>query len=220
MTCIGTPARLTVEDLLVHEAAHAAVAWEVGVRVGRILVNRERREGHVAFVSDVLIGRYAPGTPAARAAAEREMLACHAGFMAQRRFHYDSTHHRYAVKDYLWIFRIAEQIEEDRAVIDAWSAYIEDRARATIEQPATWARILALAIELARRSDEDGTTEVDGATVDDFLATVRVPKADPFLAYRRREATGKLVRLEREPVRQLLKRDIERAYLRRRGRWM
>ena len=203
---------MTAEDVLVHEAAHAVVAWELGVRVGAILVDLKRREGHTAFASDIAIGRFAPGSTAHRAAAERDMLVFHAGFMAQQRFHYDGTHGWYPLHDYIGIFRIAEMLESDFPLIDAWSTYIEDRARSMIEQPATWARIQALALDLARRAGTDGTTELDGEAIDRFLMQVRVPATDARLAYRRRQATGILVVLERDAARSHFTRAIKRAY--------
>ena len=39
----------------------------------------------------------------------------------------------------------------DTDVIDAWSAYIEERVRVMLYRPTTWARVIALAAEIARR---------------------------------------------------------------------
>lgn len=204
------------EDVLVHEAAHAVVAWELGARIGQITIDRAHAAGRMSFASDVAIGRFAVGSAAHRLAAERDMLVFHAGFMAQQRFHYEGTHGVYPIHDYAAILDIAQQFSSDAPLIDAWSTYVEDRARHMIEHPATWRRIEALAVELARRAGPDGFTVIDGEKADQFIANVHVPATNAFLAYRRREATGVLLILDEEPARQRLVRAVQRAYLHRR----
>lgn len=206
-------------DVLVHEAAHAVVAWELGARVGQLTLDHTRGAGHMAFMSDAAIGRFAHGSPEHRLAAERDMLIFHAGFMAQRRFHYDGTHGVYPVHDYAAILALAQAFTSDTALIDAWSTYIEDRARHMIEHPATWARIQAFALELALRPAPDGITVVPGESAEQFIAAVRVPTTNAFLAYRRREATGILVVLEEEAARTRFSAAVARAYRRRRQPW-
>jgi hypothetical protein len=199
-------------DVLIHEAAHAVVAWELGTRLGQITVDRTRGIGRMSFGSDIAIGRFTPSSMAHRAAAERDMLVYHAGFMAQQRFHYEGTHGVYPLHDYLGILEIAQQFPGDAPVIDAWSTYIEDRARHMIEHPATWSRIQSLALELARRAAPDGVTAIDGETVDRFIAAARVPRTSAFLAYRRREAKGLLLILDKDDARLRFSRAVERAY--------
>lgn len=199
-------------DVLIHEAAHAVVAWELGARIGQLTVDRTRGAGHMAFVSDAAIGRFARGSTAHRAAAERDMLIYHAGFMAQQRFHYEGTHDVYPIHDYAAILEVAEAFSDDAALIDAWSTYIEDRARHMIEHPATWRRIESLALELARRATPEGMTILAGETVEKVVAAVQVPTTNAFLAYRRREATGVVLILEEDRNRLRFSRAIERAY--------
>ena len=199
-------------DVLIHEAAHAVVAWELGTRLGQITVDRTRGIGRMSFGSDVAIGRFPRGSSAHRAAAERDMLVYHAGFMAQQRFHYEGTHGVYPLHDYVGILEIAQQFPGDAPLIDAWSTYIEDRARHMIEHPATWTRIQALALELARRAASDGVTTIDGEMADRFITAVRAPKTNAFLAYRRREATGVLLILDHDNARIRFSRAVERAY--------
>jgi hypothetical protein len=214
MTVASSHAAMRAADVLIHEAGHAVIAWELGVRVGQVVVDGTRRQGHVKFVSDTLIGRFAPRSASCRRAAERDMVVCHAGFMAQRRFHYDGTLGWYPLEDYMTIQRVAEEFTDDAALIDAWSAYLEDRARQMVEHPATWTRILALALELARRAGVEGVTEVDGEAIEEFLGRVRVPATNALLAYRRRLGLGIYVVLEGTTSRDRFCNRIERAYSR------
>lgn len=202
-------------DVLIHEAAHAVVAWELGARVGQLTIDRAHGAGQMAFLSDGAIGRFARGSGAHRAAAERDMLIYHAGFMAQRRFHYNGTHGVYPLHDYAAILTIAHEFSSDAALINAWSTYIEDRARQMIEHPATWIRIRSFALELARRAAPDGITVVDGEAAEQFIAAVRVPPTNAFLAYRRRQATGILMLLDDDVARQRFSSAIDRVCLQR-----
>ena len=203
---------VTIVDILIHEAGHVVTAWELGVPIESVVVSRHDRLGDTYFASDIDTEH---DTADQRTVAERTMLVHHAGFLAQRRFHYDGTQQTHPISDYLAVLRIAARLERDEALINTWSAYIANRARTMIEQPATWARIRALAIELARRSGADGVTEIDGAAIDAFLTNLRVPRTDPFLAYRRRLPTGDLILHECHHARRDLSRAIGRAYVRR-----
>jgi len=209
---------VSLPDVLIHEAAHAVVAWELGARLGQLTVDRTRGAGHMVFASDAAMGRFARGSQAHRQAAERDMLIFHAGFMAQQRFHYEGTHGVYPIHDYSEILAIAEVFSDDAALIDAWSTYIEDRARHMIEHPATWKRIQTLALELARRAAPDGMTVLPGETAEAVIAAVRVPQTNVFLAYRRREATGVVLTLDDDLARVRFGRAVERAYATRRLR--
>jgi hypothetical protein len=174
---------VTLADVLVHEAGHAVAAWELGVRIGAIHVHVRVREGRMTFASDVGLGRFPVGSDALRLAIEREMVVLHAGLVAQRRFHYEGAWGLVPRTDYEGILTTALQVETDLRLIDEWSDYAEERARALLELPQTWRRVEALAVELARHP------VLHGAEVDAFLAGVRVPRApNARLAYRRREA--------------------------------
>jgi hypothetical protein len=101
--------------------------------------------------------------------------------------------------DYEGILATALQVETDLRLIDEWSDYAEERARALIELPQTWRRVEALAVELARHP------VLHGEEIDAFLAGVRVPRApNARLAYRRREAKERYCLThdpnDREPV--------------------
>jgi len=198
-------------DLVIHEAAHAVVAWELGARIGQLRIDRARGTGQMRFMSDGAIGRFARDSEAHRAAAERDMLIYHAGFVAQRRFHIAGTRGIYPLYDYAAVLTIAQEFSSYAALIDAWSTYMEDQARKMIEHPATWTRIRAFALELARRATRDGTTVVDGEAAERFIAGVRVPPTNAFLAYRRREATGTLVVLDDERTRQRFRDAVDRV---------
>jgi hypothetical protein len=174
---------VTLADVLVHEAGHAVAAWELGLRIGAIHVHIRVREGRMTFASDVGLGRFPEGSDALRLAIEREMIVFHAGLVAQRRFHYQGAWGLVPRTDYDGILAAALQIETDLRLIDEWSDFAEEQARALMEVPQTWRRVEALALELARRS------VLHGEEIDAFLARVRVSRAtDRRLAYRRREA--------------------------------
>lgn len=214
MTCDGARGgERSIYALLIHEAAHAVVAWETGARLGRVFVDRERRCGNVAFSSDAAIGRFAQQSPLHRAAAERDMLIFHAGSEAEKRFKAGELP-GYPIRDYSGVFEAAQRFTADRALIDAWSAFIQERARCLIERPATWARIVALALKLARDAQPSGVTELDGDAVDCYLATVRVPRTNAYLAYRRREAKELFVLFEKETARRRFCRTVDDAYAR------
>lgn len=183
MTIARLQRGVTLADVLVHEAGHAVAAWELGLRIGAIHVHIRVREGRMTFASDVGLGRFPAGSDALRLAIEREMIVFHAGLVAQRRFHYQGAWGLVPRTDYEGILAAALQIETDLRLIDEWSDFAEEQARALIEVPQTWRRVEALALELARRS------VLHGEEIDAFLARVRVSRAtDRRLAYRRREA--------------------------------
>jgi hypothetical protein len=183
MTIARLQRGVTLADVLVHEAGHAVAAWELGVRIGAVHVHVRRREGRMAFASDAGLGRFPAGSDALRLAIEREMIVFHAGLVAQRRFHYEGAWGLVPRTDYEGILATALQIETDHRLIDEWSDYAEEQARALIELPQTWRRVEALAVELARRP------VLHGEEIDAFLARVPVPNAgDPRRWYRRREA--------------------------------
>jgi hypothetical protein len=190
---------VTLADVLVHEAGHAVAAWELGVRIGAIHVHLRMREGRMTFASDVGLGRFPEGSDALRVAIEREMVVFHAGLVAQKRFHYEGAWGLVPRTDYEGILAIALQVETDPRLIDEWSDYAEERARALMELPQTWRRVETLAVELARRP------VLHGEEVDAFLAAVRVPRTQSArLAYRRREAKERYClshdTKDREPV--------------------
>jgi hypothetical protein len=183
MTIARLQRGVTLADVLVHDAGHAVAAWELGVRVGAVHVHVRVREGRMTFASDVGLGRFPAGSDALRLAIEREMIVFHAGLVAQRRFHYHGTCGLVPRTDYEGILAAALQIESDHRLIDEWSDYAEEQARALIELPQTWRRVEALAVELARRP------VLHGEEIDAFLAAVRVPRVgNARRSYRRREA--------------------------------
>lgn len=153
----------------------------------------------MTFASDVGLGRFPEGSDALRVAIEREMVVFHAGLVAQKRFHYEGAWGLVPRTDYEGILAIALQVETDPRLIDEWSDYAEERARALMELPQTWRRVETLAVELARRP------VLHGEEVDAFLAAVRVPRTQSArLAYRRREAKERYClshdTKDREPV--------------------
>ena len=101
--------------------------------------------------------------------------------------------------DYEGILATALQVETDLRLIDEWSDYAEERARALMELPQTWRRVEALAVELVRHP------VLHGEEIDAFLADVCVARApNARLAYRRREAKERYCLThdpnDREPV--------------------
>jgi hypothetical protein len=199
MTIARLQQGVTLADVLVHEAGHAVAAWELGVRIGAIHVHVRVREGRMTFASDVGLGRFPAGSDSLRLAIEREMIVFHAGFVAQRRFHYKGAWGLVPRTDYEGILAAASQMETDHRLIDEWSDYAEEQARALIEVPQTWRRVEALAVELARRP------VLHGEEIEAFLAGVRVPKVrNARRRYRRREAQERFCLThdpeDREPV--------------------
>jgi hypothetical protein len=199
MTIARLQRGVTLADVLVHEAGHAVAAWELGVRIGAIHVHLRVREGRMTFASDVGLGRFPVGSDALRLAIEREMVVFHAGLVAQRRFHYEGAWGLVPRTDYEGILATALQVETDLKLIDEWSDYAEERARALIELPQTWRRVEALAVELAQRP------VLHGEEIDAFLSGVRVSRApNARLGYRRREAKERYCLThepkDREPV--------------------
>lgn len=210
MTIARLQRGVTLADVLVHEAGHAVAAWELGVRIGAIQVHVRLREGRMTFASDVGLGRFPPGSDVLRLAIEREMIVFHAGLVAQRRFHYQGAWGLVPRTDYEGILATALQVETDHRLIDEWSDYAEEQARALIELPQTWRRVEALAVELARRPvlhDEE---------IEAFLAGVRVPQApNARLAYRKREAKERYCLTQDPEDREPIERAIAAARRRR-----
>lgn len=145
---LGVGVRLA--DMLVHEAGHAVIAWELGVQIVELRFSMKDWSGRMPFAgaAQSLGGEAADH---AREAAEKEMLIFHAGRTAQLLFDYDSVHGYRNSIDLKGIMDACRTVEGDAAVIDAWSGYIEERVRVMLYQPSTWGRIIALAPEIARR---------------------------------------------------------------------
>lgn len=68
--------------------------------------------------------------------------------------------------------RIARMVEQDADLIDEWSEYIEERVRVMLYEATTWARVVALAPEIARR------LYMTGEEIAAFLRIVDVTGAD------------------------------------------
>jgi hypothetical protein len=144
-------AGVRLADMLVHEAGHAVIAWELGIQIVELRFSMKDWSGRMPFAgaAHCLDGDVA--SERAREAAEKDMLIFHAGRMAQLLFHYDSVHGYRNSIDLKGIMDACRRVEEHAAVIDAWSDYIEERVRVMLYQPSTWGRIIALAPEIARR---------------------------------------------------------------------
>ncbi|MGZ5440333.1 MAG: hypothetical protein ACXW4P_03870 [Thermoanaerobaculia bacterium] len=206
MTIARLQKGVTLADVLVHEAGHAVAAWELGVRIGAIHMHVRVREGRMTFASDVGLGRFPAGSDALRLAIEREMIVFHAGLVAQRRFHYQGTWGLVPRSDYEGILATALQVETDTRLIDEWSEFAEEQARALIELPQTWRRVEALAVQLARRP------VLHGEEIEAFLAGVRVPRTrNARWAYRRREAKERFCLSHDPEDREPLERAIAAA---------
>jgi len=137
-------------DLFVHEAGHAVIAWELGVKITELYFSPKVWLGRMTFIGGVVTFQGDRASERAREAAEKDMLIFHAGLMAQRLFHYDSAcgHSSMDVKG---LMDTAQMVEDDVDLIDAWSDYIEERVRVMLCRPETWHRVIALAPEIARR---------------------------------------------------------------------
>jgi hypothetical protein len=158
-------------DMLVHEAAHAVIAWELGIEIVHIRFSAKDRAGRMPFIGAV--ARF-PGdlsSERAREAVEKDMLAYHSGLVAQRLFHYDGTQRYVPEIDLVGVWETCHWAEDDVDLIDKWSDYIEERVRVMLYQPATWARVMALAPQIARR------LYLPGADIEAFLALVDVTDA-------------------------------------------
>ncbi|MEO8379054.1 MAG: hypothetical protein ABI779_05275, partial [Acidobacteriota bacterium] len=139
-------------DLLMHQAGHAVVAWELGVRIIELHFSLKAWSGLMPFAGAITsCFDRALAADAAREAAEKDMLIFHAGRMAQLLFHYDSVHGYRNSSDLRGVIDACRRVEDATAVIDAWSEYIEERVRVMLSAPGTWSRVLALAPEIARR---------------------------------------------------------------------
>ncbi len=159
-------------DLLVHEAGHAVIAWELGVRIVELRFSIKDWSGRMPFDGAAYCLAGDVTSDRAREAAEKDMLVFHAGRMAQLLFHYKGVYgHRNSI-DLRAIMNVCRTVEEDTAVIDAWSDYIEERVRVMLCQTATWGRVIALAPEIARR------LYLTGEEIAAFLAHVDVSGAD------------------------------------------
>lgn len=156
-------------DLFVHEAAHAVIAWELGITIDDLCFSTKHWSGRMHFRGmDRFEGDLA--SERAREAAEKDMLVYHAGLMAQRLFHHASALGP-SVIDVRGLIETARTIEDDVGLIDAWSDYLEERVRVMLCQPATWHRVIALAPEIARR------LYLSGDDIGAFLERVDVAEA-------------------------------------------
>lgn len=138
-------------DHLVHEAAHAVIAWEIGVPIIHLRFSAKQRSGEMPYSGAVGDDHPAFTTDAMREQVEKDMLLCHAGTVAQRLFHYDGTLQYVSPIDAAMILRTCLKVESDIALIDEWSEYAEERVRVMLYRPTTWARVIALSSEIARK---------------------------------------------------------------------
>lgn len=159
---------LQLADLLVHEAAHAVVAWELGIEIVHIRFDLDEWSGVMPFIGALrkFSGELAGET--ARTDAETDMMIFHAGHVAQRWFNYSGSHGHSRV-DLRGLMRTCQYVDRDIPLIDAWSAYMEERTRVFVQRRITWTRILALAAELPRHG------AMSGDAVSAFLGRIRVP---------------------------------------------
>lgn len=161
-------ADVQLADLLVHEAGHAVIACELGVRIVELRFSMKDWSGRMRFAGATHCLDDDLASDHAREAAEKDMLIFHAGRMAQLLFHYDSVRGCRNTVDLQGIMNACRTVEEDTTVIDAWSDYTEERVRVMLYQPSTWARVIALAPEIARR------LYLTGDEIAAFLARVDV----------------------------------------------
>jgi hypothetical protein len=167
----ATDPDVELADMLVHEAGHAVIAWELGITIVHLRFSAKDWSGRMPFIG--ALSRFSGdlASERAREAVEKDMLVYHAGLMAQRLFHYDSTHRHVPAIDLAGVWETCHWAEHDVDLIDEWSDYIEERVRVMLYRPATWARVIALAQEIARR------LYLSGADIDTFLAFVNVTNA-------------------------------------------
>jgi Bacterial RNA polymerase, alpha chain C terminal domain len=162
---------IQLADMLVHEAGHAVVAWELGIEIVHVRFSMQQWSGLMRFAGGLYRFNGDDASDDARVAAETDMLIFHAGQMAQRLFHYDGAHRAASLVDLTGIMDAGKTVEDDTALIDAWSEYIEERVRVMLCQPATWARVIALAPEIARH------LYLPGRQIASFLLSVDVSGA-------------------------------------------
>jgi hypothetical protein len=163
----------TLMDYLVHEAAHAVMAWELGIEIDVLRVNLDSWNGMMTFFGAMYHFEGDTGSDAAREAAEIDMLIFHAGRVAQREFNYDGSHAYIPTIDLKGVMHTCQQVESDLDLIDAWSTYMEERARVMVRRPATWRSILALAAEI------EFTPRMVGADIASFLRRLRFDEVPP-----------------------------------------
>lgn len=166
------PRGVVCADMLVHEAAHAVIAWELGIPIVHLRFSPKDWSGEMPFKGGM--HEYAGHLPSERAreVAEKDLLIYHAGMVAQRLFHYESARSYAGSIDAAGIMRVARMVEQDADLIDEWSEYIEERVRVMLYDPTTWARVVALAPEIARR------LYLPGEEIAAFLRIVDVTGAD------------------------------------------
>jgi|SRR5215212_8761423 len=169
---------LQLADLLVHEAAHAVVAWELGIEILHVRFDLDEWSGRMPFIGAMnkFVGDLSGEN--AQTDAETDMMIFHAGHVAQRWFNYAGSHGHSRID--LWgLMRTCQWVDRDIPLIDAWSEYIEERTRVFVQRRTTWTRILALAAELPRHG------VMSGAAVSAFLSGVRIPTTQPEPRLRR-----------------------------------
>jgi hypothetical protein len=165
MTRIPEKYRPQLSDLRVHEAAHAVVALELGLQVDHVRFTNATGQGRCrltyCFTTVASLT-----TPEAREAIERDAMAVHAGYAAQRVFAYERTLYVSPRHDLDLVRSLLGLVEDDERLILAWSTYLAERAIAYVQRDRTWRCILALADHLPARG------RLTGLQVSSFLAQV------------------------------------------------
>ena len=132
--------------LTIHAAGHAVMVIDLGLRLQRAGVSIQTGQCRVRYRQATSpFAELSHGDPAIRCAVETDVMVTLAGVAAESIYKHDAgTPHRH-VEDQQTAERLLSALEDDPAVVMAWTTYLRERARAVLDEQARWARVTALA---------------------------------------------------------------------------
>lgn len=141
----------------VHIAAHAVVLHDFGIPLLSLSLDLSRAAGTLDAAWQSLAYPLRDRSTEARAAAEHDCIAIHAGMIGKAfALGWEHTSSSCGCRDARLIGDLVERLEYDEMLADSWFVYQREHARRLVEEPATWTRIELLAAHLPLEPEMNG----------------------------------------------------------------
>jgi hypothetical protein len=162
-----------------HQAAHAVMAWKLGVAVKRVtIVPSKDAKGH-CYHAQVVRGECAEVDSSDRGRMEREqhIMIALAGPVAQRIYNPRGYRRGHGRGDQAIAADLALNMNGSSRATDAYLKWLTIHTRDCLENVSTWPLVEALAAELVRRRTIEGAEVVELLRKESETAPVRFLQA-------------------------------------------
>jgi ATP-dependent Zn protease len=149
-----------VEATAYHEAGHAVMAFQLGIRLQKITIVPDEESSGCCHHESLLKFK-----GSARLKIEKLVMICLAGPLAQQKFKPRSIRSYHASSDYSVVARVAAQLNGSLEA-STYIKWLAIRARTKLDQPMTWKFVRAVAHELITKK------EITGKSLPDIFARV------------------------------------------------